>query len=180
MLQAALVLIDVQQAFDDPAWGARNNPEAEANVARLLAAWRAAAAPVVHVRHKSTSGDGGSGRFQTGTPAFDYKPEARPLPGEHEFVKSVNNAFVGTELESLLRRLGTDAVVMAGLTTDHCVSTTARMAADLGFRTTVVSDATATHDRGEFPADVMHRTALASLAGEFAAIVSTAEAVAQT
>ena len=90
--------------------------------------------------------------------------------------KGVHCAFVGTDLESRLRRSGVGAVVLAGLTTDHCVSTTARVASDLGFKTTVVGDATATFERvtaagRRWPAEVMHETALASLENEFAAIV---------
>ena len=49
-----LVIVDVQQAIDDPKWGPRNNPDAEGRIAALLAAWRAAAMPLVHVRHDST------------------------------------------------------------------------------------------------------------------------------
>ena len=174
-----LLLVDVQQGFDDPRWGERNNPEAEAAIASVLAAWRRARAPLVHVRHRS----GPDGVFQPGSAAFEFKPEATPLAGEPVVEKSVNAAFIGTDLEHRLRRDGVDEVLIVGFTTDHCCSTTARMAANLGFTTYFCADATATFARhmptGEtFAADLMHRTALASLSGEFAAIIDVERAVA--
>jgi len=175
----ALIVIDVQRAFDNPAWGARNNPAAERRIAALLSAWRAAGAPVLHVRHESVSPNG---IFRRGTPAFDFKPEAQPADGEPVIDKRVNSAFIGTDLEKRLRAEGISALVIAGLTTDHCCSTTARMAGNLGFETWFVSNATATFDRtgpdGErIPAETMHRTALASLDGEFAEVVTSEEAI---
>ena len=172
-----LLVIDVQRAFDDPRWDARNNPEAERRLGELLAAWRMAEAPVIHVRHRSTEPDG---LFTDG--GFEFKPEAAPADGEPVLEKTVNNAFVGTDLEQRLRADGAETVVVAGLTTDHCCSTTARMASDLGFEVWFVADATATHTRelpdgGLFDAETMHESALASLSDEFAEIVETAEAV---
>ncbi|WP_202879783.1 cysteine hydrolase family protein [Ornithinimicrobium pratense] len=169
-----LLVIDVQQAFDDSAWGERNNPDAETHVGELLAVWRELGAPVVHVRHESASP---AGLFRRGTTAFEFKPEARPFPGEVVLDKRVNSAFIGTDLHEHLRNTGADHVVIVGLTTDHCCSTTARMASNLGFETWFVSDATATHARAGFDAETMHRTALASLDGEFARVVTTAEAI---
>ena len=176
-----LLVIDVQRAFDDGSWGARNNPGAEQRIAEALAAWRASGAPVIHVRHQSAE-PGGS--FIPGTPAFEFKPEAEPLDGEPVVTKDVNSAFIGTDLEARLRADGVKTVALVGLTTDHCVSTTARMAANLGFETWVLDDATATHERrapdGELiPADLMHRTALASLDDEFAEVLPTSGALAR-
>ena len=173
---AALIVIDVQQGFLDPRWGRRNNPAAEENIAALLAAWRAARRPVIHVRHASPSP---TGTFRAGTPGFAFKPQAQPLIGEPVVTKSVNSGFIGTDLERRLREGGIDTVVLSGLTTDHCVSTTARMAGNLGFDTIVVEDACATHERTgpdgrHYTAEAMHATALASLNGEFARIASTA------
>jgi nicotinamidase-related amidase len=176
-----LLLIDVQRAFDDGSWGPRNNPQAEQRIAEALAAWRTAGAPVIHVRHRSAE-PGGS--FVPGTPAFDFKPEAEPLEGEPVITKDVNSGFIGTDLEARLHAAGAETVVLAGLTTDHCVSTTARMAANLGFETWVLGDATATHERrapdGELiDAELMHRTALASLDDEFAEVLPTSDALAR-
>ena len=179
-LNTALLVIDVQAGFDNPAWGARNNPVAESNIAELIAVWRSVRAPVIHLHHNSPGRDG---RLRAGTPAAAPKPEAQPLPGEAIYIKTVNAAFIGTSLEGDLRRRGIEALVIVGLTTNHCVSTTARMAGNLGFETYVVADATATFDRlaldGRLrPAEVVHRAALSDLHGEFATVIDTRAAIA--
>ena len=173
----ALLLIDVQQGMDDPRWGERNNPAAERNIAALLSAWRDTQRPVIHVQHMSREPNS---PLRPDRPGNAFKPEAMPLPGESIFQKAVNSAFIGTELEAHLRASRVQSIVLVGITTDHCVSTTARMAANLGFTATVISDATATFERsgpdGEhYSAEQMHRHALASLHGEFATVRRTDE-----
>lgn len=177
---AALLLIDVQQGFDDPRWGARNNPDAEQRIVDMLEAWRAVGRPVIHIQHLSLELHS---PLREDTTGHAFKDEARPMPGELVFRKHVNSAFIGTELEAHLRANGIEALVVVGLTTDHCVSTTTRMAANLGFNVTVVEDATATFERRgpdgtHYSADLVHRLALASLHGEFATVKNSKDMLA--
>lgn len=179
-MNTALVLIDVQQGFFDPSWGERNNPEAEANIARLLFAWRQTGRPIVHAHHDSQAP---TGCFRPGTPGNLPMAEAEPFPGEPVYHKRVNSAFIGTGLEEDLRVKGVETLVIVGLTTNHCVSTTARMAGNLNFNTFVVSDATATFARATVdgrmrPAQEVHDGALSDINEEFAAIVTTEEVLA--
>ena len=83
---SALIVIDVQCAFNDPTWGERNNPLAERNIAALLAGWRSTKRPILHVRHRNSKP---GGRFHPDAPGFAVKPEARELPGEVVLTKQV-------------------------------------------------------------------------------------------
>lgn len=170
-----LLLIDVQKGMDEPRLGRRNNPHAEENMARLLAAWRASGRPVFHVQHLSLRPQS---PLRAELPGCEIKDEVKPLAGEPLFQKHVNNAFIGTDLEHQLREQSYDILVIVGLTTPHCISTTARMAGNLGFNTVVVADATAAFDivgpGGQLhPAEEVHAVSLATLHGEFATVTGT-------
>ena len=177
MREPALLVIDVQKGLDDPFWGKRNNPEAESNIALLLSEWRKRDLPVIHIRHCSVEPHS---PLRPELPGNAFKEEAQPLPEEKQFSKSVNSAFIGTELEKYLREQGISSLVIVGLTTDHCVSTSVRMAANLGFSVVLIADATATFDRqsydgAQYSADDIHKINLVSLDGEFCTVRFTEE-----
>lgn len=173
----ALILIDVQRAFPNTRWGERNNPEAEANIGRLLAGWRNSRRQIRHMVHDSLEP---SSLLRPESPRNAIQAVAAPKANEPVYRKHVNSAVIGTDLEQDLRRGGIETLVMAGLTTKHCVSTTARMAGNLSFRTFIVSDATAASARPALdgtlhPAKAVYSAALSDFHQELAAVVDTAE-----
>jgi nicotinamidase-related amidase len=173
----ALILIDIQKGFDNiQYWGGqRNNPGAEENACKLLRLWRENNLPVFHIKHCSS--DQTSLLHETNT-GNEFKELVRPVNREPVVKKNVNSAFIGTDLKELLDNAKITKLVIVGLTTDHCISTSTRMAGNLGFDTFVVSDATAAFnkkglDGQNYSAELIHETALASLSDEFASIVTT-------
>jgi nicotinamidase-related amidase len=177
----ALLLIDVQKGFDEPSWGKRNNLDAEQKIFELLSAWRKKSWPVIHVQHCSTEAGSSLAPDHLGC---EFKDETKPIGGEEQFKKNVNSAFIGTGLEDHLREQDIKQLVIVGLTTDHCVSTSTRMAGNLGFDVTLVSDATATFDKegidGKlYSADEIHAIHLASLNDEFCKVKSTADVLSE-
>jgi nicotinamidase-related amidase len=173
----ALLLVDIQKGFDDiEYWGGqRNNPDAEEKASALLGLWREYHLPVFHIQHCSSNPQSLLHETKDGNA---FKPIVTPMGDEPIIKKNVNSAFIGTDLKMRLDDLKITKLVIAGLTTDHCVSTTTRMAGNYGFDTFLVSDATATFnkkgvDGQNYPAELIHATALASLSNEFATIVTT-------
>ena len=170
-----LLLIDVQQGFrNTDYWGVeRNNPNAEQVCGNLLTHWREVQLPIIHVRHSSNEPES---VLHMNHPGFAFQSMVQPIGDEGIITKSVNNAFIGTDLREVIAHHGSNQLIMAGLTTDHCVSTTVRTAGNMGYDTYVVSDATATFARyghnGQFyDAETVHQISLGSLMNEFATIV---------
>ncbi|MEO8535524.1 MAG: cysteine hydrolase family protein [Flavobacterium sp.] len=173
----ALILIDIQKAFNDTAYwgGERNNLDAEQKASELLEIWRNKNLPFFHVQHCSSNPNSILNENNSGN---EFQDIVKPLEGETIIKKNVNSAFIGTDLKDLLDEAKITTVVIVGLTTDHCVSTTTRMAGNYGYTTYLVSDATATFNKKgingeEFSAEMIHQTALASLNEEFAQVVTT-------
>ncbi|HLI13681.1 MAG TPA: cysteine hydrolase family protein [Alphaproteobacteria bacterium] len=180
---SALLVIDVQQAIDEPDWareGPRNNPEAEANIARLLDAWRRARRPIFHIRHDSTSSHS---TYRPGQPGNDFKHVVRPLAGEAVIPKRVHSAFIGTDLEQRLRAAGVVQLVITGVITNNSVEATVRMAADLGFEVYLVEDGIFTFGKRDYhgtprTAAEVHAMSLANLKDEYCIVVTTMQLLA--
>jgi nicotinamidase-related amidase len=177
----ALIIIDVQQGFEDKKWGKRNNPNAEENIYRLLKIWREKKWPIIHVQHISTNPNS---PLSANSKGVLFKEIVKPLDGEVVIQKNVNSAFIGTNLEQYLKEHDINNVVITGLTTPHCVSTTTRMSGNLGFNTYLISDATAAFalkgpDDVYYDADQIHHISLATLHGEFATVLTTKELIEQ-
>ncbi len=173
-MSRALLVVDMQKGFDDPLWGKRNNPQAEHNGLRVLQYWRASKRQVVLVRHDSTNP---RSPLQPGRPGHKLKPGFEPRASDWVIGKTVNSAFIGTNLEVRLREAGINELTVFGITTDQCVSTTMRMASNLGFQTTLVEDACACFGQMAFrgtllSADAIHRAHVATLLSEFGHVVA--------
>jgi len=171
------MLIDLQNAIEHPSWGRRNNPDAEEQIAKLLATWRVAGMPIIHVKHMSTDPDSHYQPEQTGN---DFRDFVKPESGEEVVEKDTNSAFVRTDLEQRLRERGINDIVIAGVITNNSVEATARTAGNLGFRAIVVSDATYTFGKADYArnwrtAQEVHDMSLANLAGEYAEILDSPE-----
>ena len=173
----ALLLVDIQKGFDDiDYWGGeRNNPDAEKHMEQLLKYWREYNLPVFHIKHCSTNP---SSPLVKGKPGNEFQDFIVPQNNEPVIEKDVNSAFIGTNLKEQLEGKKINTLVIVGLTTDHCISTTTRMAGNLGFTTYLVEDAVATFNKTginekNYSAQLIHDTAIASLKDEFAIIVST-------
>ena len=171
----ALVIVDVQKAIDDPSWGRRNNPDAEEIIGRLLAKWRARGWPIFHVRHDSTEPNS---TYRPGQSGNDFKDQVMPREGETVVSKRTNSAFVRTNLAKKLDEGGCDAVIYTGVITNNSVEATVRMSGNLGYRSFIVSDGTATVDKVDlrgrhWRAEDVHALALANMHGEYATVVTS-------
>jgi len=175
--RAVLLPVDLQQAFDAPPWPRRWNTDVDANGLALLAAWREAGRPIIHVRHDSV--EPGSS-LAPEAPGNAFRPGFGPQAEEPLVTKSVNSAFIGTDLDLRLKRLGARHVVVFGISTDMCVSTTVRTGANMGWDMILVPDACDCFDLpdgngGTISAEDIQAAHVATLAVEFCRTLPTAE-----
>ena len=178
-----LVVIDTQQAFvaDRDAGYPWANADADLRIGGLIAAFRAAGLPVVHVHHHGTDPQDS---FHPDNPLSAPMAVALPAESEAVVIKHGSSAFIGTGLEAMLRGAGQQRLVLCGGAANYCVESTARMAGNLGFDTSVVGDALINfqktlRDGRVLPAADVLAVVLANLDGEFAQIVSTEEVLAE-
>ena len=178
MADDVLILIDQQKAMRHPKWGPRNNPDAERNIARLLADWRRRGAPIVHVKHDSTNPDS---PFAPGQEGNDFLPLTAPRDGEIVVAKKVHSAFIGTDLATRLEAMAggkKPPLVICGVLLANSVEAAVRVAANLGFTVKLPADACWSCDKRDltgrlWPAEDVHQLTLALLAGEYAEPTTT-------
>lgn len=169
-MSEALIVVDVQRAFDEPAWGPRNNPECEANVARLIEDFRTRGETLAFVRHDSLEAGSPLAREHPGNQFMDV------VSGEPDVLvtKHVNSSFLGEpNLDGWLSERGIDRIAVCGIQTNMSCETTGGRArfGNLGYEVDPVIDATATFDHvgpdGEtYAADLLSRVTAANLDGE--------------
>lgn len=185
--ETALLLIDVQKGVNVlEHWGGptgrRNNPGAEAEMARLLAAWRVAGLPVIYTQHDSREA---ASPLKLCLPTGAMIEGFEPAAGEIVIRKDVNSAFIGTDIELRMRQHGITRLVIVGFFTNFCVETSTRMAGNMGYDTYLVPDACATTNRvgpdgTDHDPETVHALSVASLHGEFCTAISTDQALALT
>lgn len=174
---AVLIPIDMQRAFDADPWPRRWNEKLDENGLALLASWRATGRQIIHVRHDSVEPNS---TLRPEAPGNAHRPGFEPQADEPMVTKSVNAAFIGTDLDLRLRRLGATTVVLFGISTDMCVSTSVRVGANMGYKIILVEDACDCFELpdgegGMIPARDIHRAHVATLRHEFATVLRTAE-----
>jgi nicotinamidase-related amidase len=175
--RTVLLPIDMQRAFDAPPWPRRWNDQVDQNGLALLRRWREAGRPIIHVRHDSVM-EGSS--LAPGSDGNRFRPGFEPQSSEPVVSKSVNSAFIGTDLDLRLRRLGARHVVTFGISTDMCVSTTVRTGANMGWDMVLADDASDCFELpdgkgGTIPAEAVQAAHVATLGFEFCRVMATAE-----
>jgi nicotinamidase-related amidase len=171
LAESCLVLIDIQNEYRAGPLALPDAEPAIALAAKLLARARNSGAAIFHIAHKGRAGS----LFDRAADRGAIVTELAPLAGELVIEKELPNAFAGTDLQAQLAASGRKNIVLAGFMTHMCVSSTARAALDLGFRTTIDADSCATRDLpdgrgGTLAARTIHEVALAELSDRFAII----------
>jgi len=176
---SALLLVDIQKAFLEKDYPGiiRNNEDAEFICGKILNKWRTLDLPVIHVRHSSTNPES---KLHKSKPGFEFNDYVIPLKTEMVLTKKVNSAFIGTDLEDILFKGNINTLVIVGMTTNHCISTTVRMSGNLGFNTYLISDSTACYNTKAMNGEVIdcntiYNATLASLQEEFATVIDSKE-----
>ena len=182
MMKTALLVIDVQMALahEDASGTERSCPQAESNIAALLDAFRASGDTVIHIHHHGTDPDD---PFHPEAPGSEVQLIAAPAPGESVIIKTGSSGFVGTPLQSALQEAGIERVILCGATANHCVESTTRSAADLGYQPIYAADAVWTYgiegpDGVSHSADQIHSVSMATLEGEIASVKRTKDILA--
>ncbi len=182
MSQRVFIVIDVQNDYFPGGAMALHEPEVAAERAhQALEHARRTHLPCIVIQHVADKP--GATFFKPGTRGADLHPDFSPRSDERHLIKHYPNAFRETALEATLRRLGAEEIVIVGMMTHMCIDTTVRAASDLGYRVTVLGDATATRalrfGTETTPAPMVQTAYLAALHGSFARVITSAQWMAE-
>ncbi|MCA1298873.1 isochorismatase family protein [Stappia indica] len=174
-----LVILDVQDAIDQPVWDGKNNPQYLAVIMRLLAHWRLNGWPVLHIKHDEPTL---ASSYHTHGPWNGIKAEVAPIAGETVIAKQQNCAFIGTELDRVLRDTGTNRLVLTGVVIHNSMDATVRAGKALGYDIILPSDATTAVpvvglNGKSWNAETVHDLTLAILSGEYAKVMTSDEVI---
>jgi len=177
-MTTALLIIDIQNDyFPGGAVEVVGATAAADQAAKLLAAFRQKALPVVHIQHISARA--GATFFLPNTLGAEIHASVRPGPREPIFQKHFPNSFRETALLQHLRDADISRLVIAGMMTHMCIDTSTRAAADLGFDCSLAHDACATRALSfngvQVSAESVQTAYLAALNGLFAKVLATKE-----
>lgn len=182
MNKRALLVIDVQnEYFEGGGLPVTYPPQSNTNIMSVIKAAEQANIPIVTVQHTATTESAKA--FVKNTHGWQPHESVKNAKVAHYIEKMVPSSFVGTDLESWLRKEGIDTVVISGYMTQHCCDTTARYAHHLGFAIEFLSDATGTLDfsnkAGKATAEEIHRSTLVEQAFRFSDVMNTKEWIAK-
>lgn len=181
-MKPALLIIDVQNEYFAPhgQWALPDGERALERIQALLAAARATATPVIHIRHERLGAT--TGVFVPGSVGAQPHAGIEPAPGETRLLKHFPGAFTQTALEAHLKAAGADTVIVSGYQTHLCCDTTTRQASERGYKALFAADATATRDltaNGRVvPHTVIHEATLAAM-GDFATVLPAEDIIAR-
>ena len=179
----ALLVVDMQMEMTNvtEAGRPRANPDAELKVAELISAFRSADLPVCHVMHDDPRPES---KFRRDLDSGQPMPCALPVEGEPVFWKTGSSGFVGTDLEQHLNEIGITRLVIVGGVAAFCVNSTARSAANLGFKVLVPEDALIafalpSRTGGDIEAKVALEVTLSALHAGFGKVLPSSEVLSE-
>lgn len=169
-----LIILDVQDAINQPVWNGKNNPNYIDAIEILLSTWRARKADVIHVKHDEAN-PGSS--YHTHGPWNGIQARVAPLADEPVIVKTQNSGFIGTDLHAVLQKLGAEQFVLTGVVIHNSMDATIRAGKALGYQILLPEDATTavpvTDQKAKtWPAQDVFDLFLGVLGGEYAEITS--------
>ena len=174
-----LIILDVQDAIDQPFWNDKSNPNYIYVIERLLTHWRENGWPVIHIKHDESAPNS---TYHTHGPWNDIKKEVAPISDEPVFTKLQNCAFIKTDLDAHLKRMGTTHFVLTGVVIHNSMDATIRAGKALGYNIILPSDATTavsvTHPDGRiWDSETVNDLTLAILGDEYAEVITSSELV---